>query len=192
MNQFCGISFSGLIGILHPTFCLLEQLLAKLGCGKYHLGIVKLYQVMENETNVEKFFQTVFLCCDNFALFVLKALNPGKRIAIGFVDGSVKVFDLKTLSVLQHSNGGQVHTNAVSSIDCHRDNNLMVTGSLDSTAKLYNSQTGKVITNIIPQLKQSLFFFLIHSSCALYLAKVLAAMKRKAQLKLSPFVQILQ
>ena len=62
----------------------------------------------------------------------------------------MKVFDLKTLAVLQHMNGGQTHTNAVSSIDCHRDNNLIVSGSLDSTAKLYNTQTGKVI---------SVFFF---------------------------------
>lgn len=69
----------------------------------------------------------------------------GRRIVIGYVDGSIKVFDLKTLAVLHHSNGGQVHTNAVSSVDCHRDNNLIVSGSLDSTAKLYNSQTGKVI-----------------------------------------------
>jgi len=41
-------------------------------------------------------------------------------------------------------NSGNAHTNAVSSIDCHRDNTLIVTGSLDSTAKLYNTQTGKV------------------------------------------------
>jgi ribosome assembly protein SQT1 len=61
----------------------------------------------------------------------------------------VKVFDLKTLAVLQHTNGGQTHTNGVSSIDCHRDNNLIVSGSFDSTAKLYNSQTGKVFINAI-------------------------------------------
>ncbi len=74
-------------------------------------------------------------------------ITIGRRIAIGYVDGSVKVFDLKTLAVLQHMTGGQIHTNAVSSIDCHRDNNLIVSGSLDSTAKLYNTQTGKVITS---------------------------------------------
>ena len=68
----------------------------------------------------------------------------GKRIAVGYVDGSVKIFDLKSLAVLHHLSGAQAHGNAVSSIDCHRDNNLIVSGSLDSTAKLYNTQTGKV------------------------------------------------
>ncbi|EFX86282.1 hypothetical protein DAPPUDRAFT_187565 [Daphnia pulex] len=77
-----------------------------------------------------------------------KILPDGRRIAVGYVDGSVKVFDLKTLAVLQHSNGGQTHTNGVSSIDCHRDNNLIVSGSFDSTAKLYNSQTGKLLCTL--------------------------------------------
>ncbi|KAK4003322.1 angio-associated migratory cell protein [Daphnia magna] len=77
-----------------------------------------------------------------------KILPDGRRIAVGYVDGSVKVFDLKTLAVLQHLSGGQMHTNAVSSIDCHRDNNLMVSGSLDSTAKLYNTQTGKLLCTL--------------------------------------------
>ena len=54
------------------------------------------------------------------------------------------MFDLKTLDVLQHLSANNAHTNTISSIDCHRDNNLIVTGSLDSTAKLYHTQTGKV------------------------------------------------
>lgn len=59
----------------------------------------------------------------------------------------MKIFDLKTQAVLQHMSGGNAHSNAVSSIDCHRDNNLIITGSLDATAKLYNTQTGKVRVN---------------------------------------------
>lgn len=60
------------------------------------------------------------------------------------MDGSVKVFDLKSQNVLQHLSGVMAHTNSVSAIDSHRDNNMIATGSLDSTAKLYNTQTGKV------------------------------------------------
>lgn len=60
------------------------------------------------------------------------------------MDGSVKVFDLKSQNVLQHLTGAYGHTNSVSTIDCHRDNSMIATGSLDSTAKLYNTQTGKV------------------------------------------------
>ena len=51
---------------------------------------------------------------------------------------------------LQHLTGGMAHTNAVSAIDAHRDNNMIATGSLDSTAKLINTQTGKVVEALFP------------------------------------------
>lgn len=80
----------------------------------------------------------------------------GRRIAVGYADGSIKVFDLKTGNVVQHLSGGLAHSNAVSSIDCHRDNNLIITGSLDGTTKLYNAQTGKVsASHFIPSLKSN-------------------------------------
>ena len=63
-------------------------------------------------------------------------------MAVGYLDGSTKIFDLKSGSVLQQFNGS--HSNAVTSIDCHRDNNLIATGCLDATAKLYNTQAGRV------------------------------------------------
>lgn len=40
--------------------------------------------------------------------------------------------------------GGLGHTKAVTSIDTHQDNLLLLTGSEDETAKLINSNNGKV------------------------------------------------
>lgn len=97
-------------------------------------------------------------------LFLFPLFNAilGKRIVVGYSDGSAKVFDLKTLDVLQHLSAHNAHTNTISSIDCHRDNNLIVTGSLDSTAKLYHTQTGKVCVKFL--MKQ--FWVVVH--CILF------------------------
>lgn len=64
---------------------------------------------------------------------------------MGYVDGTVRVFDLKTLNVTQQMSKASVHTRAVTCLSSSRDNGLVVSGSLDSTAKLFNTQTGKVI-----------------------------------------------
>jgi len=77
-----------------------------------------------------------------------KLLPDGRRLAVGYVDGTVKVFDLKTLNVTQQMSKASVHTSAVSCLSCSRDNSLVVTGSLDSTAKLFNTQTGKVLATL--------------------------------------------
>jgi len=77
-----------------------------------------------------------------------KILPDGRRLAVGFVDGSAKVFDLKTLNITQQMSGHLAHTAAITSINCSHDNNLIVTGSLDATAKLFNAQTGKVLTTL--------------------------------------------
>ena len=69
---------------------------------------------------------------------------PGRRLAVGYVDGTVKVFDLKTLNVTQQLSKASAHTSAVSCLSCSRDNTLVATGSLDTCAKLFNTQTGKV------------------------------------------------
>lgn len=40
--------------------------------------------------------------------------------------------------------GHDGHTADVVAMDCHHDNTVVVTGSADSTAKLINTETGKV------------------------------------------------
>jgi len=77
-----------------------------------------------------------------------KILPDGRRLAVGYVDGTVKVFDLKTLNVTQQLSKASAHTSAVSCLSCSRDNTLVATGSLDTCAKLFNTQTGKVIATL--------------------------------------------
>lgn len=77
-----------------------------------------------------------------------KVLPDGRRLAVGYVDGTVRVFDLKTLNVTQQMSKASVHTRAVTCLSSSRDNGLVVSGSLDSTAKLFNTQTGKVLATL--------------------------------------------
>ncbi|KAK3586809.1 hypothetical protein CHS0354_002548 [Potamilus streckersoni] len=74
-----------------------------------------------------------------------KILPDGKRVAAGFDSGIVKIWDLKSGSILHNISGHDAHQSAVICMDCHQDNNLIITGSTDVTAKLISSSTGKVI-----------------------------------------------
>jgi len=38
------------------------------------------------------------------------------------------------------------HQKAITSLTCHHDNSVLMSGSLDGTAKLMNSVSGKVLT----------------------------------------------
>jgi WD40 repeat protein len=63
---------------------------------------------------------------------------------IGYEDGSIRIYDMKTGSRLHDIPQGQAHTGAISVMDCHPDNNLLITGSVDGRAVLLKTQTGKV------------------------------------------------
>lgn len=68
----------------------------------------------------------------------------GKRICCGYENGVVKVLSLKEGVPLVSLSGNQGHAKAVTCMDAHHDNMLLLTGSEDETAKLINSNTGKV------------------------------------------------
>lgn len=68
----------------------------------------------------------------------------GKRSVVGYEDGSLRVFDLKTGQMLQQLSDGLAHSAPVASLAVHKDNTLLISGSLDGTAKLYNVNNGKV------------------------------------------------
>jgi WD40 repeat protein len=68
----------------------------------------------------------------------------GKRAAVGYDDGSVKVFDMKTATMLHHIPQGQAHTGIITDMDCHPDNNLLISSSVDGHAVMLKTQTGKV------------------------------------------------
>ncbi|GFG40869.1 hypothetical protein Cfor_08899 [Coptotermes formosanus] len=71
-------------------------------------------------------------------------LPDGKRAAVGYEDGTVKVFDMKACTVLHHVPQGQANAGTVTDMDCHPDNNLLITGSVDGHAVILKTQTGKV------------------------------------------------
>jgi WD40 repeat protein len=68
----------------------------------------------------------------------------GKRAAVGYEDGTVKVFDMKAGTVLHHIPQRQAHTGTITDMDCHPNNNLLITGGVDGHAVVLKSQTGKV------------------------------------------------
>ncbi|ROT84898.1 angio-associated migratory cell protein isoform X1 [Penaeus vannamei] len=72
-------------------------------------------------------------------------LYDGKRAVSGYEDGSVRVFDLKTGQQIGSLTDGLAHTSPVASIAAHKDNTMTISGSLDGTAILYNTISGKVV-----------------------------------------------
>jgi len=52
----------------------------------------------------------------------------GKPAAVGYENGSFKVFDLKPGTVLPHVPKGHGLACTITDMDCHPDNNLLITG----------------------------------------------------------------
>jgi hypothetical protein len=51
---------------------------------------------------------------------------------------------MKAGTVLHHVPQGQAHTGAIIDMDCHPDNNLLITGSVDGHAAVLKTQMGQV------------------------------------------------
>ncbi|RXG60627.1 Angio-associated migratory cell protein [Armadillidium vulgare] len=69
--------------------------------------------------------------------------RDGKRLCSGFVDGSIKIIDLKNCKTL-HSIS--CHSQPVTSLSAHPQHDLILSGSMDETSKLLNSNSGKVLS----------------------------------------------
>ena len=70
--------------------------------------------------------------------------SDGRRAVLGYEDGVVKVWDLKEGNPLVSIAPPSGHSASVTSLAAHSDNVLLLSGSEDSTAKLINTNTGKV------------------------------------------------
>lgn len=68
----------------------------------------------------------------------------GKRIAVGYENGAIKIFDIKASKVLHIINYETSHTFAVTCIHASHDNNLLISGDLNGRIVLSSSQSGKV------------------------------------------------
>ncbi|XP_033101349.1 angio-associated migratory cell protein-like isoform X3 [Anneissia japonica] len=71
--------------------------------------------------------------------------SDGKQCSAGYEDGVIKVWDLKTAKALTTFKGNSGHQDSVTSLDCHDNNNLILSGSVDGSSKIYNCNTGKEI-----------------------------------------------
>ncbi|XP_064419954.1 angio-associated migratory cell protein [Latimeria chalumnae] len=74
-----------------------------------------------------------------------KILPDGKRAVVGYEDGTVRLWDLKQGNVLHVIKGQDGHQGPLTCMACNKDGSLIMTGSVDSNAKLINSVTGKVV-----------------------------------------------
>ncbi|XP_071792333.1 angio-associated migratory cell protein-like [Asterias amurensis] len=74
-----------------------------------------------------------------------KVLPDGKRCCAGYDDGTVKIWDLKDSTALNTFKGNTGHSDGVTALDCHSNNVVVLTGSVDGTAKILNSNNAKVL-----------------------------------------------
>lgn len=83
--------------------------------------------------------------CENM---VAKAFKDGKRVAMGYEDGTIRIWDLKEVAVVHTISGAIAHREHVICMDLNADDSLLATGSLDSTVKVFNTATGKPVLTI--------------------------------------------
>ncbi|XP_023804989.1 angio-associated migratory cell protein [Oryzias latipes] len=74
-----------------------------------------------------------------------RILPDGKRAAVGYEDGTVRVWDLKHGNAIHVVKGQDGHQGALTCLACNKDGSLLLTGSVDGSAKLISSSTGKVV-----------------------------------------------
>ena len=71
-------------------------------------------------------------------------LPDGKRVVVGYADGTMKLFDLKTGAMEKRfSDGSSSHAHAVNCLAARQDNVIFASGGVDGVAKIHNAQTGK-------------------------------------------------
>ncbi|KAG9277893.1 angio-associated migratory cell protein [Astyanax mexicanus] len=74
-----------------------------------------------------------------------KILPDGKRMMVGYEDGTLRLWDLKLGQIIHLIKGHDGHQGPLTSLECSKDGNLVLTGSVDGEAKLINTATGKVL-----------------------------------------------
>jgi len=74
-------------------------------------------------------------------------LHPdGKRLCVGYGDGSLRIWDLKAASVAHTIS--DLHSDNVTCLDIHSSGNVLLTGSVDGNSSLVNPNSGKIIARL--------------------------------------------
>ncbi|XP_019862778.1 PREDICTED: angio-associated migratory cell protein-like isoform X1 [Amphimedon queenslandica] len=69
----------------------------------------------------------------------------GKSSCFGYSDGSVKIWDLKTVSLVSSYNPSPNQMSPVTCLSVHPDASVLVSGHIDGTARLFNASNMKLI-----------------------------------------------
>ncbi|XP_076671458.1 angio-associated migratory cell protein [Andrena cerasifolii] len=72
--------------------------------------------------------------------------SDGKRIVVGYGNGMIKIIDLKTGSVLSSVSSAPGHSSTITTLDCHSDNNLILSAAVDGKTIISTSNTGKIVS----------------------------------------------
>lgn len=118
-----------------------------LSWGLWHFGArVLIFGVTSGDIYVFKIptGDTKVLQGHNIKVECGKMFRDGTRLAAGYEDGAVKIWDLKSSTVL-HQVPANVHQSRVTAIDTHPENNLMASISTDGKVILTTSNNGKIV-----------------------------------------------
>ena len=77
-------------------------------------------------------------------------LPDGIRAAIGYENGEVNIYDIKNAKILHNIHEGQAHSDSITDMDCHPDNNLLITGGTDGRAVVIKTQDGRIVAVLDP------------------------------------------
>lgn len=73
-------------------------------------------------------------------------MPDGKRFVVGYESGTIKVFDIKSVKVIQHIKSGDAHRSSVTALDAFHDDNLIMSGDLDGIIAFITTATGRVVS----------------------------------------------
>ncbi|XP_043285332.1 angio-associated migratory cell protein [Venturia canescens] len=103
-------------------------------------GDVYMWRIPDGEC---KIFQGFGQRCETAVV-----VPDGKRLAVGYEDGTVRVLDLKTGTVQSTSTPGSGHSSAITDLDCQSDGKLIISAAVDGKTILRTPQTGLIVATL--------------------------------------------